>query len=159
MYLRKDWVLSVIISWNDLNTVVHQQQTHKRKIKSLILSRMQRGLCCFFSPSVLFQYLSPLALSTKLSSCHSSGHIVLLELSPFLQTRPWSGFKLLNLNRLPTVWIRSCGLHIYGAQPLIRCYDCKCNPVLVQFHHHYCCSKDDITVNWILVLIMRSFKW
>lgn len=49
---------------------MQQQQTHKTKIKSLILSRMQRGLHCFFfsfSPLVLFQYLSPLALSSPVA--------------------------------------------------------------------------------------------
>lgn len=65
MYLSRDFVLSIMISKIYLNTLAHQQQTHKRKIKSLI-------------PHALF-CLSPPALCTKLSSCHSVGHIVLSE--------------------------------------------------------------------------------
>jgi len=71
--------------------LVHQQPTHTRKIKTLVLSRMQRGL--FFSSfshlPLLFQYLSPLALRAELSSCHGGGHIVLFRAElDFSQRRP-----------------------------------------------------------------------
>lgn len=92
------WIVTI---WNDLSR--SGANTPERNEKSLVLSRMQRGLQCFSFFS-FFSSLGALSVSVtsgpRLSSCHSSGHIVLLERSLFPQTRDPSGCRLLNLNGL-----------------------------------------------------------